>query len=34
LEDLTEEAYKLALEKDIKTVGKQLIEVYKSLTNI
>ncbi len=29
--DLTEEAYKVALDKDVKKVGKELIEVYKSL---
>lgn len=31
LKDLTEEAYKVALEKDIKTVGKELINLYISL---
>lgn len=33
VKDLTEEAYKLALKKDTKIVGKQLIEIYKELIN-
>ena len=32
LPDLTEEAYKVALEKDIKNVSKELKKVYEEVT--
>ena len=31
LKNLTEEAYKVALERDIKKIGKRLIEIYKKV---